>query len=353
MLQAVNGLKKIHAQALISILFHRNDGNTMRIKERLTLLVSTLCLAVSAVADPVAGTSVILTPPSGYETSPRVPGYVSTSTAASIVVTELPGNYEQILAGVTDGNGLKARDLTLVDKSDVQIGGNPAVLLRIDQKLKGTLLKKWIAVVNRGPSTVLIVATWPDANKDQEGLLKQSILSSTFGKPHDPTDALSFTIQPMSPFQIATVVGQTLILSPEGRFPVKDEDTPFMVVGLSPAHAAKIDDQKAFAERRIMDVKAAKRISVDQSEPIEVHGLKGYRTLAHGMGTIADTPMKIHQVMLFRQDGYALILGVTAASRSEMYLPMFAEITKTFLLKPDPPEADKTKTAKTAGTAKP
>ncbi|MDA0321403.1 MAG: hypothetical protein O2923_01610 [Verrucomicrobia bacterium] len=88
--------------------------------------------------------------------------------------------------------------------------------------------------MDRSGATVLIAASYPKAEmKNKEALLKAAVLSATFGTPTDPADALAFTATPAAPFQVAKILGQNMILSPDGRFPVNDEKVPFMILGLS------------------------------------------------------------------------------------------------------------------------
>ena len=178
------------------------------------------------------------------------------------------------------------------------------------------------------------MATYPKAvAKQQEEPLKTAILAATFGKRTDPIDALTFTATPVAPFEIARVVGQNMILSPEGRFPLKDENVPFMILGLSASEDLVVPDQKSFAERRVLQTATVKNITVGQSTPIRIGNLSGYATTAKGVGEDGSTPLTIFQVLLFDTSGYCLIQGITPSAKKSTYVPIFEKIAFTFAMK--------------------
>ena len=250
------------------------------------------------------------------------------------MVTEIPGPYIEVTRGLTDQKSLQAQGINLLNNSSVQVAGQTAMLLHVEQSAAGTLFKKWILAVDRSGSTTLIVASYPStASEQQEQPLKTAILNIAFGKQTDPMDALSFTVKPLAPFKIAKVMGQALILSPNGHFPVKDENVPFMIVGLSATDDLNVPDKKAFAERRITQTATVKDIQVQQSRPAAIGSLTGYSTLAEGRGEGAATPLTIYQVILFDTSGYCLIQGVTPTTMRAEYLPVFRKMAKTFKIK--------------------
>lgn len=190
-----------------------------------------------------------------------------------------------------------------------------------------------MVAVDCSGTTTLIVASYTDAEVKQGELLKTTILSATFGKATDPTDALNFSVTPSPPFKVAKVIGQNIILSPDGRFPVKDENDPFMVLGLSASEDLNIPDKKSFSERRVTKIATVKNISINKSTPIKIGDLSGYATTAKGEGEDAATPLTIYQVSLFDTSGYCLIQGITPSAEENTYMPVFDEIAMSFKMK--------------------
>jgi hypothetical protein len=227
---------------------------------------------------------------------------------------------------------MQAQGMALLSKSPVQVDGHNGMLLHIEQPAYGTLFRKWMVAVDRAGATTLIVATYPEAEAQQGALLKTAILAATFHKASDPADALTFSVTPSAPFQVAKVFGQNMILSPHGVFPVKDESVPFMVLGLSASEGLAIPDKKAFAERRVMKTAKVKNIIVTQNTPVTIGNLSGYTTTAKGEGEDTATPLTIYQVLLFDTSGYCLIQGIAPLAESDKYLPVFGSISKSFKL---------------------
>ena len=289
--------------------------------------------AKKAGAPSIPGTSVCLSPPAGFVPADRFPGFMKKETGSSIVVTEIPGPYEKVTADFRDKEKMQAGGMTLLDHSSVKVDGQRATLLRVEQSAYGTVFGKWMLAVERPDGTTVIAASFPKAKKEQGEALRAAILAATFSQPSDPADALTFVATPVAPFEVAKVIGQAMVLSPDGRFPVKDENVPFMILGMSASEGLVIANQKAFAERRIKKAATIENITVEEITPITIGPLSGYATTAKGIGEGEDTPLTIYQVILFDQSGYSMIQGITPTAQKDTYVPLFEKIAKTFRMK--------------------
>lgn len=305
----------------------------MRFKQLLACFVS-LSWAVYAYAGQVAGTSVVLDPPGGFVVSDRFAGFIDPESGASIVVSELPGEYAQMSAAFGDAGVMRTRGMTLLGQAETQVDARRALLVEARQDVQGQRYKKWLAVVEREQGVALLVASLPEAAVDrQENDLKKSLLGARFGAPSDPYQALGFSITPTAPFKYAKAIGQMLVISPEGVIPARETDTPMLVAGLSASHGAVIADRKAFAEQRVRQVAKIQDTRIERSTPVKIGGLPGYATLASGKQEASGAARTLYQVMLFDQDGYALIQGITPSKSRVKYLPMFKRMADTFAMK--------------------
>jgi hypothetical protein len=255
------------------------------------------------------------------------------ATGSSIMVSEIPRPYREVTAGFQDKKRMQAQGMTLLGKSSIIVDGHTGMLFQVQQPAYGTLFRKLMVAVDRSGATILIVASYPEAAVKQGDLLKAAILAATFGKAADPIDALTFSVTPSPPFKVAKVFGQNMILSPDGRFPVKDENVPFMILGLSASEDLAIPDKKAFSERRVTNTATVKHISVNQSTPVKIGNLSGYATTAKGEGEDKATPLTIYQVLLFDTSGYCVIQGITPSAEKNTYVPVFKKIAKSFKMK--------------------
>ncbi len=287
-------------------------------------------VASHTMAGQVHGTSVSITPPNGYVAADRFAGFMNEATASSIMISEIPGPYGEITEGLCDKNQLQTQGMKLLSKSSVNVDGHVGMLLHVEQPAYGSLYKKWMVVVDRPGTTALIVATYPENEAKQGERLKIAILAATFGAPSDPAKALSFVATPVSPFKVAKIIGQNMILSPDGRFPLEDENIPFMILGLSASEDLAIADQKVFAERRITKTATVKNIEIEETMPTTIGHLSGFATIAKGIGDDQSTPLTIYQVLLFDKSGYCVIQGVTPTEKKDTYVPVFKQIANTF-----------------------
>ena len=232
--------------------------------------------------------------------------------------------------------------MALINHSIIEVDGLQAILFKVEQSAYGTVFQKLVLAVNRSGSTTIIMASYPAEFSDQlEQPLKTSLLASKFGAKKEAQAlqqsniaALPFEVTPVSPLEIAKVMGNNLILSYEGQFPLKDEKFPFMVIGLSMSKDMAIPDRQAFAEQRIRKTTAAaSNIRVFGSQPVNIDGLEGFTTLAEGDGASAGTALTIYQVVLYDKDGYSLIQGFTPSLHEDKYLPVFEDIANSFKMR--------------------
>lgn len=303
----------------------------MRLLAFLLLLLS----AVPARADAVPGTAVTIVPPPGFVPSTRFPGFLHEATGASILVTEVPAPFASVARGFTDEQGLAAQGMMLVTQSDLTVDGRPARLLSYDQVVNGRRFAKWVLAVDRGAVTNLLVGSYPaDRAAQSEAPVKESLLAARFGKPLDPVEALSFTLAAAPPFEIARVAGQTVLLSPGGKFPVEDERAPIMVAGLSASKDLDVPDKKAFAERRIEQTATVKDVVRGETRPVTIASLDGFEVFAEARSKTAGVKLTIYQVILYDTAGYAVMQAVMPTAEKETYLPIFARIAGSFAMKP-------------------
>ena len=280
----------------------------------------------------IPGTSVDITPPADFEPAQRFAGFINRQTGASIAVSEIAGPFSEVTAGFTDGSRMQAQGMALIGQSAVEVAGARALLTEAGQSAHGVRFNKWILAIDRAGSTTLIVATYPQqrAAAYRESL-RRVLLATGFGTATDPLQALGFEVTPRPPFKVARVIGQNLILAPDGRFPVADEKTPFIVVGTSVA-GGKVSDRWQFAEARIANVATVDNLQVGVTEPLRIGHLDGLRTLATGTGKANGTPLTVYQVVLFDQSSYYLIQALTPSVDDVRNLPLFDAISESCAL---------------------
>lgn len=294
-----------------------------------------LILAAGVQAAPVPGTSVTLEPPAGFALSDRFAGFMAPASGASIAVSELPGRFAELRAAFLDDARLRAQGMTRVGHEALLIDQHQALWLETTQAKAGLEYRKWLLLVERPEGVALLVATAPEADAETlAGPLRTSLLNVRFGDRGDPAEALGFRITPVAPFKTAKVLGQTLILAPDGQFPVPSEQTPMMVIGLSATHGVTIAARVAFAEQRAAQTATLASPRIQATRAIKIAGLPGYVTRAQATDHVRGTPMTLYQVMLFDQHGYVLMQGLAPRQKAEAQIPLFDKMARSFAPKP-------------------
>ena len=297
---------------------------------RLILLCTLLTTGVSA--SPVPGTQVDIVPPAGFTKADRFAGFMNATTGASIVVTDIPGAFREVTAGFHDPARMQAQGMEVLDRTELRVDKHEAVLLHVTQEASGILFDKWLLAVDRNANTTLVVATYPHSVAEQQSEpLKAALLGVTFGEPGDPLSALPFRVTAVAPLQPARVIGNVLIMSPQGQFPVTDESVPFLLVGrsISPGEGGG----RQLAEERVARAVGVQRVAIEHTDPVTIGALSGFVTVAQAVSAQQAIPLKVYQAMLFEPQGYVLIQGITPAEQQQTYLPLFEQVAQSLTLR--------------------
>ena len=279
----------------------------------------------------IPGTSVCLRPLEGFVAADRFPGFMNEETGSSIMVSELTAPYQTMIEQFSNKEKMKEKGMVMINHSSVKVDGKQAELFKIEQEAYEIVFNKWVLIIDNSGSIILILATYI---KDPEGTddinLKEAILSATFQKASNPLDAINFEFSTIEPFKIANVMGQTVILSLDGQYPVKVENEPIVIIGLSGKNDIEIPDKKAFAIKRVAQTALVKSITVEQTVAVTIGNLSGYKIIANGFDKNNNTPMTIFQVLLFEESGYSIVVGITPSAKNEIYIPLFDSIATSF-----------------------
>lgn len=280
---------------------------------------------------PVAGTRLGIQLPDGFEKAERFAGFALASAGASILVNELPGSFLETSKGFTK-ESLARRGMRVRTEEELRFGEFPGLLFSIEQQAQGRTYHKWIGLFGDTNTTFLVTATWPsEASEDMSATLKGAVASArVIGSAGRPEEALTFTVQPAGDFKIAKVLGNTMILTRHGEFPVKEPGQPVYLVGASASRGLPIPDRRAFAVDRFQKIVAISEVTAGEPKGISIDGLDGLQIVGSGTEQRSNVRMAVHQVMLFDEDGYYLLQGMAAEDCRDEYLAVFSKIAESF-----------------------
>jgi hypothetical protein len=298
-----------------------------------TLALLGLMHAALAAPSLIPGTDVVLQAPPGFTASARFTGFEAADLGASIVVTQLPAPFDTLRQSL-DAKGLASRGMTLLEAEDVQLDGQPARLLHLQQQANGQNYLKWMLLSGSPEKTTLTVASYPVASADKLGpALREAVLSQRQDKAaaQDPLYGLPFRITPAAPLKLAGRVGNMLLLNPAGALPKPGETPPegaIYVIGPSVSQQP-IDDLPAFAKARATQTAQLKGLKLTSERPLQLDGLTAYELTGHGSDTKTGEATQLYQVIIRESNAYYIIQGLAKQADGNA-LEAFRQTTASF-----------------------
>jgi len=283
----------------------------------------------------VPGTRVFLSPPEGFAPAEGFNGFIQKDLNASIIVTEIPGSYEQVSSGFTEKE-LAGKGMNLTASSAITKDRHTASLIEFTQMAMGKKFKKVACIFGDRVTTTLVTGAMPeDGSKELFATLKEAVKSAHF----DPRarlggieDGLPFTIADTKKFKKATRLQNTILFTTTGKASPGRDNGPLFVVGHSVGEVA-IENRETFAKERLTHTPQLKNIIIDKEKSIKQADLTGEEFLAQGVDVEEGTPTYIFHTVLFENDGYYIFQGLCPISERAVYEPEFQALVKNFHLR--------------------
>jgi hypothetical protein len=280
----------------------------------------------------VKGTKLALVPPSGFKDATGFAGFQEAETNSSIMVTELPAPFDELTKAFTKEN-LLSRGMELKEIIDLNFQQNKAKLYKLNQKVLDDEYSKIMLVFGDEKSVVMVNFIYPSVKPELEESMSIALNSAVYeiDKVVDPLGSAPFKIDlGTSGLKFAASMSGSFIFTSDGFVPVKSADKAFFSIGQS-ISKMEIPNKKEFAIERLQYQPGGDKIKVDQTNEIEIDGMKGYEIIGFGEDEKGKKELN-YQVVIFGEKTYYFTLGL-ATNDFDKYLGQFKEITKTFKLK--------------------
>ncbi len=280
----------------------------------------------------IPGTGFYLNPPLGFELSTRFPGFIMNEFQSSIVVTEMSAPYPVISKKFTKP-ALKGTGMALLSKEAITFNGKKGTLIHIQQSNYGISFLKWVALVGDSKHTAIITASFPEFKKELLSKpIRNSILSMEWRTPKsaNPFLGLNFRIQDQPNLKLAKKMGNSIILTTDGKFSPKLSKDPFFMLGASYTQGIVVDDKKKFSTKRFMKTKQMKNIKISSTREVTHGGLKGIEILGTGKDEVLGHDVLIYQVILFDKRSYFVGQGFSPVSEKKKYTTLFKQVMHSF-----------------------
>lgn len=281
----------------------------------------------------VEGTDVVLSVPDGFQPMDRYPGYQDPESGASILVSEIPGSVETVTAGFT-AEGLASQGMILVQTETLSILGHEGRLISASQSAHSIDWLKWIVISGDSEKTTLVVATYPEAQREQFAeVLRAAVLSAQpAATPAGIGDGLLFTIEETAELVIVHRMGNLLLLGPPGSEIPIPSSSPVLVVGSSIA-SVSLDNLATFAERRAHQIEQVHDLEVLDGRELSVDGLPAYELIGRGLDPETGESIGVYELVLSEGGNYHLAVGLVKSEAFDRYLGAFREAAESLRLK--------------------
>jgi hypothetical protein len=279
----------------------------------------------------VPGTSVALEPPAGFTPATRFTGFERADVQGSIMVTEIPGPFASVSAGM-NASGLASRGMTLLSSAKRQVDGRPALLLSVTQAANGIEFMKWMLVTGDAKRTVMVVATFPkQAEAELSEQMRAAVLSthSTVAAPTDAFEGLAFRVTPSATLKIAGRMNNMLMLTESGTMGPHGPDAAVFFVGTS-VSTVSIADLKAFAATRAQQTTQLKGIRISRQAETTIGASPAHEIVADGTDAATGRSVTLYQIVVPDEGGYVVMQGLVASSRAATMVPEFRRIANSY-----------------------
>ncbi len=273
----------------------------------------------------VEGTHVRMLPPSGALPADGFAGFEHLESATSVRVIEFGAPFREVASGFTDPKALADQGLSIETRESVPNGSFPGELLVGTQESTGLAANLVLWIFGAPGGTVLVQGTYVDDARAED--LRTSVLSARWDAQVevDPTAGLEFELATTEDLKLWQRLGDLLAYTLDGRPDVDSKGDPMFMIG--PGPALPIEDREAFVRERTRQL-PLRSIEIESLEPIQVDGLDGFQVTVRALDPATGAARAAYQTILFDPPRHWMAIGVCAADRAAVYLPMFERITR-------------------------
>jgi hypothetical protein len=323
-------LRKVQALDSLSALPSDETLSVRQLPHKSTFNARTKLYALGDyVSFPASG--VKIQQPAGFEKDQSFDGFSNPESQSSIMAIRFQLPYAKINGAFTQEQ-LKTRGWTLRSRKDVKVDNLPGILIHFEQPLGDQAFLKWSLIFGNDQTTTMVTAAFPKKHEKQlSNLLKAVVLSSVQMNQSASFNAgtgLPFTLTASKKLKLTQSISRTLTYTKGGVFPGKSPMEPMFIVVPSIGKVL-VANQPQYAEQLLQQMEDTKKLIVKSTKTIMIAGLHGYESLAEAEDEKLGTPFIIYQVILFNQDSYIRMLGLTKVELRDEYLPEFKAMARS------------------------
>lgn len=267
--------------------------------------------------------------PVGFEKEDSFDGFGNAETQSSIMALSMAGPYLKVNTIFTQ-DLMKARGWTLRSRQNVKVNDLPGIFIHFEQPAQGQIFLKWSLIFGDDRKTTMVTATFPKSReKEMSARLKSAVQStSQIDRTAPSAVGLPFTLVASNKLKLTQIVSKMLAYTKDGVIPSQSPKDPLFIAVPSLGKVVVLDKLQ-YAERLLQQTNHTKKLIVKSTKAIAIDGLNGYESLAEAEDTKSGTPLIIYQVILFNQNSYIRMLGLTGTEFRDEYLPEFKAMARS------------------------
>lgn len=276
----------------------------------------------------IPGTPVSLVPAKDFELVPEMGGFKHTSSAASIMVIEIPKPYNVMVAEVS-AEKMALQHMTLLSKDTLSVMGVHGLLYKTSRLTQGFTFKQWVLLLPHQGHALTVNGTY--ILEDEATLsepIKQAVLSARVTESTPNTSLLKFTLQADSLKLARILEGPSVIYTQSGTWNESSIFDLSFFAGPSSRYGT-LDETQEFTLGQLKQVCTDCEVIKNGINPITIDSLKGYEVLALSKDSAGVVKRLKYQVVLFDSTRYFLMVG-TSTKNSPHRIDMFKNISRSF-----------------------
>lgn len=281
-------------------------------------------------------TRISMVVPEGFALVPGFPGMSRADRGSSIVITEVPGPFNDVLDSFTQGVGTD-RSMHMVSSNDAKVSGREAKLMVISRNEEGTEFHNWLLLFGSDKATVMITATLPaSAEKELGPSLKAAMLGAkwTPDKEIDQFAGLEFKLKLNEGFEVRGRRPGGVLVALKSASEELTPGEPLMLI--YPSEETSAPPIEKFAHDELNANEQFKNMKTVEEHALRVKDMAAYEITAEATVAEQDIPVKIFLMAIRTPNKDMVVEGFVAPGGWDQYLPAFRAMAASFESTPVP-----------------
>ncbi|MDD4150100.1 MAG: hypothetical protein PHE33_08730 [Bacteroidales bacterium] len=282
----------------------------------------------------VIGTKLQMSLPKGFTKSTSYNGFSHKIAGTSIVITELPGDVNRNFLGFDKKSLFKSG--VIVDKTTFyKINGFDAMLIEGKQSAYNKVYTRIMLVIGDVYRSYLVSASvFSTASDNHKQDVKDVLLGVIYNAElkSNMLDRFDFSVDVSGTvLKKGNLMLSSMTYTDDGFVPSNTEDKTSFMIREQAAINPLSDAEKKTLSVKLFDLYPLEWVNDMSREPkaISINNLNGYEIFSMGKNKDLFKMELIYQVILFREQNYYVLVGLTYGNFEEN-LRMFKKVAKTF-----------------------